>query len=309
MGFKLIYLGEGYRMLRRSIRVKKQGFKQYKGSAKQICKQIIEDCWNKEEQFFKTSNGNFCQFWSRDFGMCAEHLVNLGHRGRVVKTLRYALERFRKSNKITTTITPGGKPFNFPTYAPDSLAYLLWSIKVSKSRALLNDYRIFLNKQINIFFETVIDKQTRLVRKDREFSSMKDLAKRTSSCYDNCMAAMVKQLAKELKLDNRFGNCCTKKLIKDNFWTGSYFIDSLSDKRLASGDANTYPYWTGLFTEKSMIQKSINKIKKLGLDKPFPLRYTTKPEQKMYWTSGFIGGYEDHTAWIHLGGSYLGVVS
>ncbi len=300
-------IADSIRIYRRSLKVKRIGIKQYDGSDKEICRQIIENCWNKKEHYFMASYGHFNQFWSRDLGLCAEHLVHLGYRDQVQKSLEYALKRFKAAGRITTTISAGGKPYNFPTYAPDSLAYILLSLKVSHSKWLVEQYKPFLEEQIDFFFSSVIDQKTGLVRKDRHFSSMKDQSIRVSSCYDNVMAAMVKALCNDLSLHNPFGNCCTKEKIKKAFWKG-YFIDDLSGKNVASGDANTFPYWTGLFNEKSMINSSILKIQKLGLDKPFPLRYTTDADQRMIIFSVFSSNYEGNSVWVLLGGAYLSVV-
>ena len=51
--------------------------KKYEGTAKQICENIVKDCWNG--RFFQTSTGNFKQFWSRDFGWCVGSLMKLNY--------------------------------------------------------------------------------------------------------------------------------------------------------------------------------------------------------------------------------------
>ena len=93
--------------------------KKYSGKAEEICKKIINDCWNK--QYFQTSTTNFSQFWTRDFGFCTRSLIKLGYTKQVHQTIRYALNRFQENKKITTTITPKGEPYDFPTFAVDSL--------------------------------------------------------------------------------------------------------------------------------------------------------------------------------------------
>ena len=139
----LIYLTEGSRFFPSSL---KQRFhpKKYYGEADDICRQIVKECWNGH--FFQSSATNFKQFWTRDFGISAQALLQLGYKEEVQQTLRYALNRFQHYNKVTTTITPGGKAYDFPNYAVDSLPWLIHSIKLAQLPYYI--YKDFLNKEI-----------------------------------------------------------------------------------------------------------------------------------------------------------------
>jgi len=305
---KPIHLKEGIRYFKRARRVKKEGIKKYKGNAEQICRQIINDCWNKE--YFQTSNGHFNEFWTRDFAWCAESLIKLGYKKEVEKTMQYALKIFKKYNKITTTISPDGKAFDFPDYAVDSVPYFIRTLNIA-NKDLIKKNKFFLNEKINGYCNKIIDKKTGLVRKDRHFSSIKDYAKRTSSCYGNCMVAMLNNELKKIKiLDNPFKSYNYKRLIKDNFWKKTHFIDDLSGYDFVTGDANVFPFWTGVFNEKDMLKKTIKKIQEKGLDKPFPLRYYHEKikEHKMLSIEFFAKGYERDTVWGHLGPLYIKIV-
>ncbi len=299
MNLKPIYLSEGNRIFKRSLYVRKYGFKQYKGNAKEICKQIVKDCWNGK--YFQTSKGHFSQFWTRDFGFCTESLMKLGYKKEVRKTLKYALDIFSKHNKITTTITPNEVPYDLPYYAPDSLAYLIRSLRISNSIDLIKKHKDFLNKEINKFFNIVIDRKTGLVRKNKRYSSMKDMSIRKSSCYDNCCAAMLNNELKKIKiLENPLKNYDLKKKIKENFWKTHYFIDDLSGNNLVTGDANVIPFYFEIFDDKKMFRSVLNKIQEIGLDKPFPMKYSlNKP--KMMWIDKLLDNYEGNTIWCHLG--------
>src|SRR3989344_2702653 len=90
MLIKPTHISEALRIFRRSLKVRVSGFKKYDGDAKEICERIINDCFNGK--YFQTSTGHFCQFWTRDFGMCAESLVKLGYKKEVGMTLEYALD-------------------------------------------------------------------------------------------------------------------------------------------------------------------------------------------------------------------------
>ena len=307
---QLIYIPEGLRMFKRRLRVILSGIKRYKGSPQEIGKQIIEDCW--KNKYFRTSTGHFREFWTRDFGICTESLLNLGYKKKVYSTLRYALKVFSRHNKVTTTITPYNYPFDFPTYSPDSLPFLVRSLRLLGNRDLIDQYKDFLNKEINRFYDIVLDKETGLVRKDRAFSSIKDHSMRKSALYDNIMAAMLDNDLKKIRiLNNSLKNYNFKKNIRDNFWTGEYFLDDLSGKKYMAGDANTFPYYCGVFTSKVMIKSSMRKIEEEGLDKPFPLKYTkaSRMDKQFFLTKLISANYEGNTNWIHLGLCYINVVS
>ena len=56
-------LPEGLRMFRRHIDIRKNGFYRYEGDAEEICRKIVDSCWNKEKEYFMVSgNGNYPYF-------------------------------------------------------------------------------------------------------------------------------------------------------------------------------------------------------------------------------------------------------
>lgn len=306
----IIYIKEGLRIFMRSLAVRAGGFRRYRGDAGQICKKIVNDCFNGK--YFQVSNGHFCEFYTRDFGWCTDSLLKLGYNKEVLKTLSYALNIFSKNKRITTSISPGGKPFDFPFYAPDSLAFLMRSLARAKANSLVKRHKKFLNREISRFHHLVIDKDKGLVRDDMNFSSMKDHSLRKSSCYDNVMAAV---LAKELEqfnfLYNPFQSYDFRKAIKRNFWNGDYFLEDLSGSRVITGDSNVFPFWTGIFTSGNMLKSAISSIQKEALDRPFPLKYTRKAdirEQKFIGLEFFAKNYERNTIWAHMGPLYISLV-
>ncbi|MEK6900048.1 MAG: hypothetical protein AABX05_02905 [Nanoarchaeota archaeon] len=276
--------------------------KRYQGSAEQICSQIIKDCWNG--RYLQTSTGNFSQFWTRDFGMCTRSLLDLHYQKEVHHTLRYALNNFKQHHKITTTITPGGKPFDFPTFAVDSLPWLIHSIKVSKFH--YDPFKDLLNKQIHLFYKKVINPNTGLVRPEVHFSSIKDFAIRKSSCYDNCMAALLAKDLKGMRLDNPFVNISYPELIKRHFWNGEYFYDDLTAQKYVAGDANLFPFALGIITDDEMLRSAVRKIQQEGLDQPFPLKYTSsRSKVNFIWQETFLRNYESDAVWMHIGPLYV----
>ena len=259
------YLTEGARIFftslkRRFIKTK------YEGTPEQICQQIVKDCFNG--RYFQTSTGNFSQFWARDFGWCTASLLKLKYTDEVHQTLRYAINRYKKYKKITTTITPRGRAYDFPLEAVDSLPWLIHSIKISKFS--YHSHKGFLNRQIKIFFENFIDPHTGLVKPDLHVSSMKDFSVRKSSCYDNSLVAMLANDLKSMKLINPFVKFNYPMMIKKHFWNGEFFYDDLAKKNYVAGDANLFPFIFGIINDDKMLKSALNSIINAGLDKPFP---------------------------------------
>lgn len=294
-----IYLTEGGRIFVSSLR-QRLAPKTYSGNAEEICKQIVNDCWNG--RYFQASATNFPQFWTRDFGICTSSLLQLEYRKEVYQTLRYALNCFQHYTKITTTITPRGMAYDFPIYAVDSLPWLIHSIKISKFPYY--HYKDFLNKEIRKFYTRVIHPSTGLVYPHLHFSSMKDLAVRKSSCYDNCMVAMLTADIKEMKLlENPFSKVHYPELIKKHFWNGNYFYDDLSKQNYVAGDANLFPFLLGIIKERDKMQAVLASIQQHTLDAPFPLKYTSSRNKiNFVWQEKLaLKDYESNAVWTHIG--------
>ncbi len=300
----LIHIKEALRIFRRHLAVKRNGFRQYKGNVRQILKQCVDSSYSIKKGFFQVSNGHFSEFYTRDFGWCTASLLKLGYKKQVISTLRYALSIFKKYNKVTVAISPDGRPFDFPCYAVDSLPYLIHSLTLANTPLLVNEYKSFLNSQISLFFTQVIDKKTGIVRKDKYFSSMKDHSVRYSSCYDNCMVAMLKDDISKLNLNNPLNQYNYKKLIMDNFWTGSYFLDDLSGAKYVSGDSNIFPFLTGTIKDKSIMKKAFRAMEEHKLTEPFPLKYTAK-KTRLNFMRFLLPNYELDSIWMHMGPLYL----
>ncbi|MEM4755728.1 MAG: hypothetical protein QW594_01205 [Candidatus Woesearchaeota archaeon] len=318
----LLGLQQGLRMLQRKRTVKKNGFKTYPGQAASIVKQIIAECWNKEHTYFQTSTGHYCQFYARDFGLSTPALLALGYTDKVAQTLSYALHHYRLHGHIAVMLTPEGKGFDYPTYAPDSLAFVLYSLsclfenKPSLATPLLENYKPFLEQEIVFFANTVLDKQGMVLPK--HFSSIKDHAIRRSSCYDVCMAFLVQQCAKKLNLTIKPSCLSTANypaLLRRHYWTGTYFLEDLSGRKTISADAQVFPFFTGPIQPnsegKTIFVKVFHTINKQELARPIALRYTKEetPGHAWHWTRWLSPGYETITYWPHLGLAWMQVLS
>ena len=291
----------GIKIFKHSINVKLNGWKKYRGSSEEICRQIINDCWNNN--YFQTSIGHFDDFWTRDFAWCCESLIKLGYENKVRKTLLFALNNFKNNNKITTTVTKQGKCFDFPNYSVDSLPYILHSLLIT-DKILIIENSEFLNHQINLFFDKVVDKETGLAI-NKHFSSIRDHYIRNSCCYDNCMVGMLAEDLKKIKeINNPLKDYNYKKLIKENFWHDNYFAEH-KNSSITSGDSLIFPFWTGLFKSRKMFNNCVEKIKELNLDNPLPLKYSNNNKGKKVFASVFAPNYEGTAIWAHLGMIYL----
>jgi len=303
---KTILLKKSLGVFNRSVKVRFKGIRKYNGNAGQILKQCVDSCWNGN--YFQASSGHFSCFYIRDFGISVQALLNLGYRDKVVKTLEFALASYSGNNKVTTTVY-NGSVLDFPYYTPESVAYLMHCIKLANAKELLLKHKFFLEKEIKKAFFESFDADSGLIKRNAYFSSMKDNALRKSSLYNNVMLAMLSNDIDYFKLYNPFKGYDFKKIIKDNFWNGSYFLDDLSGLDYVAGDANVFPYWTGLFDSKKMIKLSLDAIQKEGLDKPFPLKYTKEKVGKyLFLNSILVPNYEGNAIWTNLGQCFIDVV-
>ncbi len=307
----LVLAGEALRILRRRLHVLRRGLPAYPGTAEEVVSQILDACWNREEGFYMVSSGHFRQFYVRDFAWVVRALIALGHKEEVRKTLSYALERFSRAGRITTTITPKGRPFDFPIYAPDSLGYLLYSLSELGDSALVAQHRDLLDKEIAYFAENVIEEDTGLVRTDRHFSSMKDYAKRKGASYDLCMAYLVQRHGKALGLATPLAAYDFRKLIMEHYFhPDGYFLDDRSGATHIAGDAQVTPFWTGLVTDRAVFDRVRTALDREGLNYPLALRYTArrKVDHAMIMVELVNMDYERDVLWAHLGMMWIEVL-
>lgn len=299
-------------MFKRNIKVKRSGFEKVSGSDEEICKNIIDSCWNGK--YFSTcpKDGHY-GFYSRDFGWCTDSLINLGYKKEVDKTLEYALAIFEKNNGMCVSINPSGIPFNFPNvYSPDSVAYMFRSLRINGNKNLIDKYSKFLNSETKKFKETCIDDSGTINK--RHFSGMRDYAVIKGSCYDMIMACMldeeidkINKLIKKEVIKNPFKNMDLKSNLKKHFWDNKYFYDY---KDAVYGHNNIYPYFLDVIKDKKMLKLSIKSIHESQLDHPIPLKYESNNKHaKFIWQEMFVSGWEKHTSWTMLGMAYIDVLS
>jgi len=137
---------------------------------------------------------------------------------------------------------------------------------------------------------------------------MKDYNKQQSACYTNCMLALFAENLKKIGIICDLHCYEYEKIIKKHFWQDEYFIDDLSGKKQISGDANIFPFWTGIIKNKEMFYLALNTIKIKKLDEPFPLKYNNDDETNWHFLNKINKNYENKTIWMHLAMCYLKVL-
>ena len=303
------HLVEAWRMFSRHMKVKGKNFTRLGRSDEEIGLKTIDRLWNGH--YFKTSLGHYPGFYARDFGMTIDALMKLGHRKKIIQTLNYALSRYEKAGEIKTFINVKGKPVNFPNvYSPDSVAYMLRSVRVSKDKKLIERYKPFLQKEVYRFYNLAIQKITGEIKRKIHFGGMRDHSKRDSSCYDNVMAAVVSREADLLGLDNPLNRFDYKKILEEKFWTGNFFRDDQSSNTL-SADANIYPFWLDIIKDKKKLVKTIISIKNANLDKPFPIKYVSRKSRKgeTIMAEKLVEDWEADAIWPMSALPYIDIVS
>lgn len=266
----LFHIRAGYLMLKR--RILNHRFRKDHKLDKSV-NEILKESINKNfESFFSPGLGHFEDFYIRDFAWVIDSLINLNYKEEVDKTLSFVLKSYYENDRITTSITKNNSVYDFPTYAIDSLPYLIYCI--NKSDYNLNKKeKLFLKSKINEFYNH-IDKG--FVDKNKFFSSMADHKVRNSSLYSNTMHYLLSVEIQKLGLKPKFFPKQISKNVIKEFWNGSYYYDDLSKKSYISADAQIFPFWTGLDSNPSRLKKVIELMKKEKLDNPIPLRYHKK---------------------------------
>jgi hypothetical protein len=305
----LVLWGAGINVAVRSFFRRFFGWKRYPGDAPQICRQVVDDCWTGE--FFAGSNGHFKQFWMRDLAMCTPALCRLGLRDKVVQSLAWGLERFERAGRITTTIFNRRFPRDVYAYGSDSLPMLLFALRAADATHLIDRHRALLTREIQRYLDTVFDPELGMARTTGYFSGPRDCMTGRSTVFANTMIALlIKLLDVDTRLPNPLAGHDMASLIVRHHWTGDYFRDSLC-RDLPSGDANVWPYFFGIVTDREMQRRSLAMLVARGFTHPVPLRYFERrlPEAELPVPRFFTPNYQGDPSWTQLGPAYLRLVA
>jgi hypothetical protein len=297
---------EGWRLLVAGMRRKLLGRVRYQGSAVEICEQVVRRCFDSERRFFKTSVTSYPEFWARDFGRCVPALLALGFDTEVGDTYRYALGRYQQAGHFALVITPGGRLFDFPAYAPDGFAFLLFGLAELGDRSLVERHRALLEREVERFVGLVLDERTGMVRRGEHFSEAQDYSVRDSSCYSNCACSLLSRSLKALGLANPLEQYDYRALLEEYYWAGDHFLDDRSGGEHPSGDAQLLPFWAGLIDHdqagRARLDAVLRWMDQQGLNRPLPSRYgvsrsTGRQMHFLHW----LNPWQGDTVWTCLG--------
>ena len=286
-----------------------RGHTRHPGDAAAIIRACIDACWNGRT--FTASPGHFDMFWTRDLAFSTPALVRIGEGERVRASFGYALDVWtRRRSHVTTTINYGGRPADVFEYGVDSLPLLLAALRVAGADDLVDRHRGWLTAEVAWFADRVVDPTTGLVRADRTYSAHRDTVVNRSTAYGNTMVALLaKTLAEtgwvESPLERHFDRD-HGRLLREHFWDGDRFRDTLGGQAV-SGEANVWPFFTGVVADRRMIASSLAYLEANGFCDPFPLRYETirRPGREVWLTRHVLPDYQGTTVWTSLGAIYL----
>lgn len=303
--------GLGVRV-RRSIR----GHTRMPGDAEQVIEAGLERCWNGRS--YTASPGHFNMFWTRDMCFSSPALARLGavERQRLAASLEWALGVWeRRRSHVTTTIHSFDMPADVFDYGVDTLPLLLAAIAALGDAALVERHAPFLRNEIAHYCTAVVDPVSGLVRSDRKFSAHRDTVTNRSNAYGNSMVALLAKTIISLGWPastsplERFFAGDYGRLLREHFWDGDHFRDALGENR-SSGEANLWPFWTGVVEDPSMMAVAFAYLEREGYCDPYPLRYETarRPELEVWLTRHLLPDYQGATVWTSMGAMYLSLL-
>ena len=253
--------------------------KRFDGDAREICAQIVEGTWGGE--FYRTSLGHYDFFWMRDFGTVAESLVNLGHKDRVIETLKWAMYHYRRVGTITLCIDKSGHTFNAPAKKSiDALPWLLHSLVVS-DYTLNKAEKEFLQTRLRHYSKKFIDRKTGMLRSVR-YAELRDAVHYDRSAYSVAMIGRLSYCAQKLGLTAfLFSPETYRRTLIDDYWNGKFFKADLSNN-VYSSECALIPFFLHVVNDKDLAAETFDYINRRRLNRPYPLQYGEHSERFHY---------------------------
>jgi len=288
------------------------GRNRYTGSATEIVRACIEDCWDGTH--YRASPGYFRQFWTRDVSFSAPALARLSpaHRDRAIRSFGWAIDTWRRRNShVTTTIHFFDQPVDVFDYGVDCLPLLLAAMRRIGADELLETHRSWLEAEVLHYMDQVVDPQTGMVRNDRKYSAHRDTIVNRCNAFGNSMVALLAMTLVDLGWDlpkpmQPLG-LAPQSILLDHFWDSrGFFIDSPGDDT-PSGEGNIWPFWTGVITDDAVLRKALHELEERGYANPYPLKYEVarRPELEPLFVRTVMPDYQGATVWTSLGSMYL----
>jgi hypothetical protein len=252
----------------------------FSGDAEDICRAIVQACYDPKRGYFCTSTETYREMWARDFGRSVPALIQCGFSAEVASTYRFALRAYRQADRFALAVLPDGTLYDFPfgTFSPDGFAFFLYGLCALKDYPLIEDNREFLERCIGRFVHEVIDPETGRVRSNRHFSEARDYVKRSSSCYSNTICFLLQQSLERLGLSNPLSSFDYPAILMEHFYDpeSRSFRDDLQQTSGPSADACILPFWVGMNGFSGFdanFDETLAYLDRTGLSHPLPARY------------------------------------
>ncbi len=294
--------------LRRAI----VGPRRHRGTAAQIVRACIDDCWDGTH--YRASPGYFRQFWTRDLCFSAVALSRLSpeHRRRALASIAWAVRTWRRrGSHVTTTIHFFDQPVDVFDYGVDCLPLLIAALHRLGARRLIERHRSWLEEEVRHYVDEVVDPSSGLVREDRKFSAHRDTQVNRCNAYGNSMVALLAATMRDLGWPMPAVllplAADPSRLLLAEFWDErGFFVDVPGDEQ-PSGEGNIWPFWTGVVTDPGRLRQALTTLHDRGFARPYPLKYETvrRPELEPLFVRIVMPDYQGATVWTSLGSMYL----
>jgi hypothetical protein len=249
------------------------GAKQHPGTATDIIRSCIDDCWDGTH--YRASPGYFRQFWTRDLSFSAPSLARLSadHRARVIESFDWAIRTWeRRDSHVTTTIHFFDQPVDVFDYGVDCLPLMLAALHRIDADALIAEHRPWLEKEVLHYLDEVVDSRTGMVRSDRKYSAHRDTIVNRCNAFGNSMVALLAMTVIDLGWDVPAPMAplalVPQSILLDHFWDSrGFFRDSPGDTT-PSGEGNIWPFWTGVITDEAVLRQALATLEVRGAASP-----------------------------------------
>ncbi len=297
-----------------AVRVRRglMGPNRHAGSAAEIIRECIDDCWDGTH--YRASPGYFRQFWTRDLSFSAPSLarVSEAHRERVVASFEWAIGTWqRRQSHVTTTIHFFDQPVDVFDYGVDCLPLMLAALRRVGAEEVLREHRPWLEAEVAHYADEVVDPKTGLVRSDRKYSAHRDTIVNRCNAFGNSMVALMAMTVVDLGWDvpdqMKPLALAPQSILLDHFWDSrGFFRDSPGDTT-PSGEGNIWPFWAGVITDPSVLRQAFGTLAERGYDVPYPLKYEVARREDIepLFVRTFMPDYQGATVWTSLGSMYL----
>ena len=287
----------------------------YSGTPKDVCRKIVEACYDSRKNYFRTSVDTYPELWTRDFGRCVPALIHTGYRQEVINTYRFAFDAFRNAGRYELTILPNGQLYNFPfgTYSPDGFAFFLYGLCALDDPTLVKNNRSFLTREAERFSRLVVHPDDGMVKADVHFSEAQDYLRRSGSCYTTCCAFIVQQALNRLNLPNPLRSHDYPTILKTHYYNSplGFFYDDMSKRSFISGDANILPFWCGAVSRApfanvdDILNPVLDNMQQAQLNSPYPTRYRNGTEKLPSLRLDHFNPWQTRSVWTCLGIHFL----